>query len=209
VPVRAGDDLISIGVATPAEGHALAEHLRDGGDWIEVVPGIDSVIVRFDAAELDITEALARLGKAVVEGIVTPDADLEVIEIPVRYGGDDGPDLDTLCERFGMSSEAFIALHTGRDYVVDLVGFTPGFAFIGGLDDRLRAPRRDSPRQRVAPGSIAVADSRTGVYAIASPGGWNIIGRTPLKLFDPGAANPFLLHAGARVRFRAIRDETR
>lgn len=207
VPVRAADDLLSVAVATPAEGQALAEHLRNAKDWLEVVPGIDSVVVRFDAATLNGEDAMRRLADALVEGISPPESVAPVLEIPVVYGGEHGPDLDALCERFGMTRDEFIALHTGREYTVDMVGFTPGFAFIGGLDERLRAPRRDSPRQRVAAGSVAVADERTGIYAIASPGGWNVIGRTSLSLFDPGAEHPFLLAAGRRVRFTAVEAE--
>lgn len=207
MPVRAADDLISVAVATPAEGQALAEHLRNSHDWLEVVPGIDSVVVRFDAATLVGEEAARRLAEALVEGISPPESVAPLLEIPVVYGGEHGPDLDALCERFGLSRDEFIALHTDREYTVDMVGFTPGFAFIGGLDERLRAPRRDSPRQRVAAGSVAVADGRTGIYAIASPGGWNVIGRTTLSLFDPDADTPFLLAAGQRVRFTAVEDD--
>ena len=87
---------------------------------------------------------------------------------------------------------------------MDMIGFTPGFAFIGGLDECFRVPRRKEPRQRVAAGSVGIADGRTGLYAMASPGGWNIIGRTPHQLFDATAEDPFVLRAGMQVRFKAI-----
>ena len=103
-----------------------------------------------------------------------------------------------------MSADDVVALHTGCEYTVDMVGFTPGFAFIGGLDERLHVPRRKEPRQRVEAGSVGIADGRTGLYAMASPGGWTLIGRTPCKLFDPRVEPPFVLGAGMRVRFKAI-----
>ena len=125
------------------------------------------------------------------------------VEIPVYYGGADGPDLSELCAGLGITEVEFIELHTAQPYPVEMVGFTPGFAFIGGLQEQLRVPRRTEPRQSVPAGSVAVADSRTGLYAMSSPGGWNIVGRTDLQLFDPAAKQPFLLSPGMRVRFVA------
>ena len=117
------------------------------------------------------------------------------------YGGDYGPDLDNLSRELGLTSDEFIALHSCGEYRVDMIGFTPGFAFIGGLDDRLRVPRRQQPRQRVEAGSIGIADGRTGIYSVASPGGWTLVGRTPSVLFDAKAAEPFRIRAGMRIRF--------
>ena len=107
----------------------------------------------------------------------------------------------------GLSQDEVIAIHAGGEYVVEMVGFTPGFAFIGGLDERLWVPRRSEPRQRVPAGSVGIAGERTGLYAMASPGGWTLIGRTPMTLFDPGAEQPFALAPGMRVRFRAAVGE--
>lgn len=201
---RCGDELFSIGVESPADAQALAAQLRETGRWLEVIPGIDSVVVRFDAAVYDGDEARVFGEMVIVGGIEPLSPGDELVEIPVVYGGDFGPDLVQLCAKTGLSADEVIALHTGREYVVDMVGFTPGFAFIGGLDERLRVPRRREPRQHVPSGSVGIADGRTGLYALGSPGGWTLIGKTPYKLFDPGAEQPFALSAGMRVRFKAV-----
>jgi len=201
---RCGDDLFSVAVDTPAEAQAVAARIRSSGKWVEVVPGIASVLVCFDAAVLD-GETARRVLEEVLAGDIPalPVAD-ELLEIPVVYGGADGPDFEQVCEATGLSAEELVATHTGGEYTVDMVGFTPGFAFVGGLDDRLNIPRREEPRQRVAAGSVGIADGRTGLYPMASPGGWNLIGRTPSCLFNPVAEDPFVLSAGMRVRFKAV-----
>ena len=205
VLTRCGDDLFSIAVPTPADAQGLAEQLRRAGTWQEVVPGIDSVLVRFDLATTDGADARAAIEAVLAEGIrPLPGSDM-VVEIAVTY---DGPDLDDLSARTGLSVAEIVELHTMSEYPVDMVGFTPGFAFIGGLDERLRVPRRDEPRQHVPAGSVGIADGRTGLYAMASPGGWTLIGRTDHKLFDPAARQPFVLEPGMRVRFRAIAPDS-
>lgn len=162
------------------------------------------MVVRFDAARLDAAEAQREIEASLAAGIEPLQVCEELIEIPVVYGGEYGPDLEDLCGEIGMTPDEFIALHTGSEYTVDMVGFTPGFAFIGGLDDRLRIPRRSEPRLRVEAGSVGIADGRTGLYAMASPGGWTLVGRTPHKLFDANSEAPFALRAGMRVRFKAV-----
>ena len=199
---RCGDEYFSIAATSPAEAQAVAAMLRDVGDWLEVVPGIDSVVVRFDALAVSAEEASKTVLAALDKGVEPIRPGDELVEIPVVYGGEGGPDLDELCARTGLSQDEVIALHTDGEYVVEMVGFTPGFAFIGGLDERLRVPRRSEPRQRVPAGSVGIADERTGLYALSSPGGWTLIGRTPTKLFDPEAERPFALEPGMRVRFR-------
>ncbi len=204
VLTRCGDDLFSIAAGSPQEAQALAIALRAAGGWLEVVPGIETVVVRFDGAQQGARDAQALIEKTLAGGITAPQRDAGFIEIPVSYGGDDGPDLGDLSLATGLSADELISSHTGSEYVVEMIGFTPGFAFIGGLDECFCVPRREEPRQRVAAGSVGIADGRTGLYAMASPGGWNIIGRTPTKLFDPQARDPFTLQAGTRVRFRAL-----
>jgi len=204
VLTRSGDDLFSVTTESPQDAQALASQMRDSGDWLEVIPGIDSVVLQFDAATYDGDDVRQTIESALAAGIEPLQISQSLVEIPVIYGGEYGPDLNALCEKIGLTADDVIALHTGREYTVDMIGFTPGFAFIGDLDERLRVPRRKEPRQRVEAGSVGIADERTGLYAMASPGGWTIIGRTPSRLFDPNAEQPFVLGAGTRVRFTAI-----
>ena len=118
-----------------------------------------------------------------------------------------GADLGDICEQLDLSPEEFIRLHSGREYRIDMLGFTPGFAFIGGLDAALNVPRRREPRVRVESGSIGIAGGRTGIYTLSGPGGWPLVGRTPATLFDAKADEPFQLYAGMRVRFVPISHE--
>ena len=201
---RCADDLVAIAATRPEDAQALASQLRRSGDWLEVVPGIDSVVVRFDAAKASGAEVESRIEEIIAGGIEPLATAGVLVEIPVVYGGEYGPDLDELCATLGLTEDEFVAIHTGTEYRVDMTGFTPGFAFIGGLDERLRVPRRKEPRQCVAAGSVGIADGRTGLYAMASPGGWTLVGRTPMALFDAHADEPFVLAAGMRVRFRAV-----
>ena len=204
VRIQSLDDQVSLTVDSPQDAQALAEHLRQDAAWVEVVAGIDTVVVRFNAVSTDASMVERRLGNVLDAEIPPLPVRDEVLDIPVVYGGEYGPDLDALCQELGITQGEFIALHTGRDYSVDMVGFTPGFAFIGGLAEQLHVARREQPRQRVAAGSVAIADGRTGIYALPSPGGWTLIGRTPYPLFDPQAEQPFPIHAGTRIRFVAV-----
>jgi len=135
----------------------------------------------------------------------------EVVErrvvIPVCYGGEGGPDLAAVAAAHGLTADAVVALHSGAEYFVSAVGFMPGFPYLGGLPDALRTPRRPTPRTRVPAGSVAIGGAQTGIYPFESPGGWNLIGRTPLRLFKPEGRPPTLLQAGDRVRFRPITPE--
>jgi allophanate hydrolase len=207
VLTRCGDDLFSIDVERPDEAQALAMRLREAGSWLDVVPGIDSVVVRFDILTRPADDARKAIETTLKKGVEPIKYEGELVEIPVIYGGEAGPDLDDLSERTGLSPDEIVRLHTGREYRVEMVGFTPGFAFIGGLDERLRVPRRTEPRQRVPAGSVGIADERTGLYALASPGGWTLIGRTSYPLFDATAERPFALAPGMRVRFCAVPGE--
>jgi inhibitor of KinA len=127
-----------------------------------------------------------------------------VMEIPVCYGGEFGPDLGQVAAHAGLSVEEIVALHCGAGYFVQAIGFAPGFTYLGGLPVRIHTPRRASPRTQVPAGAVGIGGALTGVYPLATPGGWNLIGRTPLKMFDPARHEPALVRAGDRVRFRAI-----
>jgi KipI family sensor histidine kinase inhibitor len=130
-----------------------------------------------------------------------------VKDVPVCYGGEFGPDLEEVAALHGLGSDEVIGLHCAPLYQVYMIGFTPGFAYLGGLDERLHTPRKKVPRKRVAAGSVGIADRQTGIYPIDSPGGWRLIGRTPRKIFDLEREHPFFLEAGDFVRFKPIAGE--
>lgn len=199
-----GDDLVAAECADTRAAQALADHLRESGEWLECVAGIESCVARFDLAAVTAEDAEQRMVSALRDAPSVRDADAELVDVPVCYGGEHGPDLDDVCELLGITRQAFIELHTGREFSVDMLGFTPGFAFIGGFGAARDVPRRTQPRVRLQAGSIGIAGGRTGIYTLPSPGGWQIVGRTPMRLFDAGAEDPFRLRAGMRVRFVAI-----
>ena len=126
------------------------------------------------------------------------------IEIPVCYGNGYGEDLDEVASRCGLPADEVIRTHSSGDYHVHMLGFVPGFAYLGGLDKRIATPRRATPRSRVPAGSVAIGGEQTGIFPLETPGGWHLIGRTPLRLFTPSAEPPCLLNAGDRVRFVPI-----
>lgn len=130
-----------------------------------------------------------------------------VVEIPVCYGGEYGPDLEYVSRCHGLTSDEVIALHSGTEYLVHMLGFMPGFSYLGGLSAQLATPRLATPRTFVPKGSVGIAGQQTGIYPMDSPGGWQIIGKTPLRLFDPEAEPPTLLQSGDRIRFRAVTKE--
>jgi KipI family sensor histidine kinase inhibitor len=200
------DDQLSLQAESPANAQSLAAALQASGEWLDVVPGIDSVVVRFDAGAIDAKAAERRVHELLAGDVPAIQDSQQLVEIPVIYGGSAGPDLDDVCTQLNLSVDDFIATHTQRDYRVEMLGFTPGFAFIGNLDERLRVARRPQPRQRVAPGSIGIADAFTGLYTLPGPGGWTLVGRTPATLFRPQADQPFVLQVGTRVRFVPIED---
>lgn len=187
------------------------------GKALEGIPGVGALVptyrslfVEYDPLEISY-EALCLRVEAAAAGATRAAARTEpspVVEIPVCYHPDLGPDLEDLARRHGLTPAEVARLHTAPTYRVYMLGFTPGFLFLGGLDPRLHTPRRPEPRQRVAAGSVGIAGAQTGVYAIESPGGWQLIGRTPLRMFDPSRENPAVALPGMGVRFRAIDMET-
>jgi len=131
----------------------------------------------------------------------------KVVRIPVVYGGEYGPDLESLAKLHDMTPEQVIEIHSGKDYLIYMLGFTPGFPYLGGMDPKIATPRLKTPRTKIPAGSVGIAGEQTGFYPLDSPGGWQLIGRTPLALFDPEREAPFLLSAGEYVRFCPIPED--
>lgn len=195
--------------ATNRQVHALARRLAAAplAGLGEAVPAYASLLVHYDPAILDGAAALAHI-QAQTVGIEADEASpSRLVEIPTVYGGEYGPDLNDVAATHGIAPEEVIRIHAGGEYLVYMVGFTPGFAYLGGLDPAIATPRLDAPRQFVRAGSVGIAGSQTGVYPSDSPGGWRLIGWTPLQLFDPGRQPPALLAAGDQVRFLPLKKE--
>lgn len=174
---------------------------------IEIVPTYCAVTIHFDPLELDADLLLRAVEEAAAAGEdAAPEAG-ETVVIPVAYGGEYGPDLEQVCAHTGLTAGEVIARHSGREYLIYMLGFTPGFPYMGGIDPTIATPRLKTPRTAIPAGSVGIAGAQTGVYPIQSPGGWQLIGRTPLRLFDMNRADPFLLRAGQKVRFQPITPE--
>lgn len=127
-----------------------------------------------------------------------------VIEIPVAYGGEYGPDIKFVAQNAGLSQDDVVRMHTEPEYLIYMMGFMPGFTYLGGLNPKLNTPRLKTPRLKIPAGSVGIAGSQTGAYPVDSPGGWQLIGRTPVKLYDPAREKPILLDAGEYVKFVAV-----
>lgn len=167
-------------------------------------PAYTSLLIEFDALALrhDELEIILRGYLDRLEDVRLPEP--RQIEIPVCYGGEFGPDLTGVAALHGITAEQVIELHAAASYVVYFLGFAPGFAYLEGLPESLSAPRLPAPRRKVAPGSVGIANNQTAVYPFATPGGWRLIGRTPLAMFRPDRTGMSLLSIGDRVRFRPI-----
>jgi len=170
----------------------------------DVVPAFASFAVHFDPIVADVTALRGVIARAAAAAPDVQVPEAAALEIPVCYGGAFGPDLPGVATWAGCTSEQVVAAHTGRSYRVFMVGFLPGFPYLAPVDDRIAMPRRDSPRPHVAAGSVGIAGRQTGIYPCDSPGGWQIIGRTPLILFDPVRDPTTLVAPGQRVRFCPI-----
>ncbi|MEG0323502.1 MAG: 5-oxoprolinase subunit PxpB [Raoultibacter sp.] len=171
---------------------------------IELVPTFcslmvyyDPLVVTFDELSLRLRSKLRDLGPADTHA-------KKVVEIPVCYGGEFGPDIQTVADHAKLTVEEVIELHSSRDYLIDMLGFLPGFAYLGGLDERLHTPRLATPRTLIEAGSVGIGGAQTGIYPLPSPGGWQIIGRTPLRPYDPDREDPILYAAGEYLRFVPI-----
>ena len=184
---------------------AAIERDRPAG-VVDVVPAFATVTVFYEPAHsADYAALCAALeARAARAEAAVPSGSARLIEIPICYGGEFGPDLGDVALRSGLTAEQVVALHCGANYLVHAIGFTPGFGYLGGLPEKIHTPRRATPRTQVPAGTLGIGGELTGVYPLVTPGGWNLIGRTPLKMFDAFRAESALLQAGDRVRFTPI-----
>ncbi len=188
-------------------GRCLAAALREAGiaGVSDVVPSSGRVTLAYDPLLTDHASLRRAIGAVVAAGLAEGGAEPSMRhEIPVSYGGDLGPDLGEVCAAHGIDHDRLVELHTSGDYVVEAIGFLPGFAYLAGLPPAIATPRRATPRRVVPAGSVGIGGSQTGAYPFASPGGWNLIGGTAAHLFDVKRPRPALLAAGDRVRFVAV-----
>jgi inhibitor of KinA len=192
--------------AINARAIRLAESLQAAaiGGVRDVVPAYRSVTTYFDPLKTNYDVLLEVIGREAARPEAASPAAREPIRVPVCYGGEFGPDLPGVARFARMSEDEVIALHAAATYRVFMLGFVPGFAYLGIVDSRIAAPRHSTPRLRVPTGSVGIAGVQTGIYPAETPGGWQLIGRTPVKAFDMTRAEPFLMKAGDAVRFVPI-----
>ncbi|WP_336766511.1 5-oxoprolinase subunit PxpB [Pantoea dispersa] len=183
----------------------LCQRLQQNEQIAEVIPGMNNLTLLLRDPQLKALDAIERLQRWWEESEVLL-AEPRQVEIPVVYGGAGGPDLAEVARAAELTSQQVVELHSSADYVVYFIGFQPGFPYLGGLDERLHTPRRAEPRLVVPGGSVGIGGSQTGIYPLAAPGGWQLIGHTPLSLFDPQQQPPTLLRPGDSVRFLPQRE---
>jgi inhibitor of KinA len=167
-------------------------------------PAYASLLIDFDPLRCTHEELEARAERVMQHGTGAAEAPNPTVEIPVCYGGEFGPDLNDVAAHNQLSPDEVIRIHTSATYLVYFLGFSPGFAYMGGLPEKLHTPRLQTPRKFVEAGTVGIAGSQTGVYPVGSPGGWRLIGRTPVRMFDAAATPPSRLQPGDQVRFAAI-----
>jgi len=186
--------------------HDLARYVEERRltGVVDLVPTYRSLLVTYDPLRTTISEleqAVAAL-EAELGTVERPPA--KVVEIPTAYGGEFGPDLAFVAEHAKLHEDEVVRIHAGPDYLVYMMGFTAGFPYLGGMSPRIAAPRLKTPRTSIPAGSVGIAQQQTGIYPADSPGGWQIIGRTPVRIFDPACDPPVAVEAGNYVRFMPI-----
>ena len=179
-------------------------------DWPgiqEMVPSYSSLVIHFNPLVLSFSAIESLICDVWDLAAAVEERSGKIISIPTLYGGNFGPDIEEVSELTGFSTEEVIEKHSGVNYLVYALGFSPGFPYLGGLDESLKCARLSSPRLNVPAGSVAIADLQTGIYPVASPGGWRIIGRTPIKIFDHLRNSPSLIDPGDFIKFEPLHDE--
>lgn len=174
---------------------------------VDVIPAFCSLLINYDPRVVTYEEIKERIQNLVRLEIKTGEVRKRIFEIPVCYGGEYGPDLGNIAEHAGLSEKEVIEIHSSRDYLIYMLGFLPGFTYLGGLDERIHTPRLANPRIKINAGSVGIGGSQTGIYPLDSPGGWQLMGMTPVKTYDPDRETPILVEAGDYIRFVPIDEQ--
>lgn len=175
---------------------------------VELVPTYCSLLINYDVLKIDYNTLVEKLKTFLNNDLETAEGEeVTLVEIPTLYNDEVGPDLSYVAEHNKLSKEEVIKIHTGTDYLVYMLGFMPGFTYLGGMSEKIATPRLESPRLQIYPGSVGIAGKQTGMYPSMSPGGWRIIGRTPLKLYNPDSDTPVYISSGDYVRYVSILEE--
>ena len=175
---------------------------------VELVPTYCSLLINYDVLKIDYNTLVEKLKTFLNNDLETAEGEeVTLIEIPTLYNDEVGPDLSYVAEHNKLSKEEVIKIHTETDYLVYMLGFMPGFTYLGGMSEKIATPRLESPRLQIYPGSVGIAGKQTGMYPSMSPGGWRIIGRTPLKLYNPDSDTPVYISSGDYVRYVSISEE--
>ena len=175
---------------------------------VELVPTYCSLLINYDVLKIDYNTLVEKLKTFLNNDLETAEGEeVTLVEIPTLYNDEFGPDLSYVAEYNKLSKEEVIKIHTGTDYLVYMLGFMPGFTYLGGMSEKIATPRLESPRLQIYSGSVGIAGKQTGMYPSISPGGWRIIGRTPLKLYNPDSDTPVYISSGDYVRYVSISEE--
>jgi inhibitor of KinA len=213
--IPSGDSaiIIKVGEGISYENHIKVRTIFEtisalNNSWInECIPSYNEVLVQYDPVKVSFSDFLLFLKSQLKDVEDIKQQKKKIIEVPVVYGGEFGPDIENVSRHAQLSVDEVIELHTKPEYLVYMLGFTPGFCYLGGLDKKIATPRLDNPRTKIPRGSVGIAGDQTGIYPIESPGGWQLIGRTPLLLFYPDRKPEFLFEAGNYLKFIPI-DKT-
>ncbi|MBR2121868.1 MAG: 5-oxoprolinase subunit PxpB [Lachnospiraceae bacterium] len=174
---------------------------------VDVIPTYASLLINYNPQVISYGQLKRRLTALLKMDLDTESSARRVFEIPVCYGGEYGPDLHTIAEHAGLSEEEVIRIHSSTEYLIYMLGFLPGFCYLGGLDERIHTPRLANPRKAIPAGSVGIGGSQTGIYPMESPGGWQLMGKTPVRTYDPDREVPILVYAGEYIHFYPVDED--
>lgn len=174
---------------------------------VDVIPAFCSLLINYDPRVVSYEKMKKRITALLRVNVKGKEQLRRIFEIPVVYGGEYGPDLPYIAEKAGLSPEEVIKIHASQDYLIYMLGFLPGFCYLGGLDERIHTPRLSTPRLKIPAGSVGIGGSQTGIYPLDSPGGWQLMGMTPVRTYDPAREKPILVEAGDYIRFVPVEEE--